>query len=224
MENGNPPHDAPRKDDPRGNLGTRSEPAWPRDPNRERPSKRYTLTSFTDAYRLDHEEPTLEYQLPPSLMNQMPATVNVPDPKILEELLLPVEEPLTRADRRGGTLGKSWAGMNGLKLAIRGDSSFFAHGYRFTIVLMFGVMIQLPPLAWIILSLCGGLILLSELFNSAIDALARVGSDKTPDHIEDEHAQAARDIGSACVLVSVIVGAAVTLALFGMRLHELLVE
>ncbi len=195
-----------------------------RDPNLERPSKRYTLTSFTDAYRLDHEEPTLDYQLPPSLMNQMPAPVSVPDPKILEELLLPVEEPLTRADRRGGTLGKSWAGLNGLKLAIRGDSSFFAHGYRFTIVLMFGVMIQLPPLAWIILSICGGLILLSELFNSAIDALARVGTGKSPNEVEDEHAQAARDIGSACVLVSVIVGAAVTLALFGMRLHELLVE
>jgi|GEM_PF-2869888 len=195
-----------------------------RDPNLERPSKRYTLTSFTDAYRLDHEEPTLDYQLPPSLMNQMPAPVSVPDPKILEELLLPVEEPLTRADRRGGTLGKSWAGLNGLKLAIRGDSSFFAHGYRFTIVLMFGVMIQLPPLAWIILSICGGLILRSELINSAIDALARVGFGKSPGEVEDEHAQAARDIGSACVLVSVIVGAAVTLALFGMRLHELLVE
>lgn len=197
-----------------------------RDPNQDRPSKRYTLTSFTDAYRLDHEEPTLDYQLPPSLMNQMPAPapVAIPDPKVLEELLLPVEEPLTRADRRGGTLGKSWAGLNGLKLAIRGDSSFFAHGYRFTIVLMFGVMIQLPPVAWIILAICGGLILLSELFNSAIDALIRVGMAKTSGEGEDERATAARDIGSACVLVSVIVGAAVTLALFGMRLHELLAE
>jgi diacylglycerol kinase len=215
----NAPHDARRRD---GDQAVHADSYSPRDPNRERPSKRYTLTAFTDAYRLDHEEPTLEYQLPPSLMNQMPAPVTVPDPKILEELLLPVEAPLTRADRRGGTLGKSWAGLNGLKLAIRGDSSFFAHGYRFTIVLMFGVMIQLPPLAWIILSLCGGLILLSELFNSAIDALAR--SSAGLETLDDEHAQAARDIGSACVLVSVIIGAAVTLALFGMRLHELLME
>lgn len=220
----NAPNDASRQDGDPAAGSHRPLTFRTRDPNLERPSKRYTLTSFTDAYRLDHEEPTLDYQLPPSLMNQMPAPVSVPDPKILEELLLPVEEPLTRADRRGGTLGKSWAGLNGLKLAIRGDSSFFAHGYRFTIVLMFGVMIQLPPLAWIILSICGGLILLSELFNSAIDALARIGSEKSPEVVEDEHAQAARDIGSACVLVSVVVGAAVTLALFGMRLHELLVE
>lgn len=220
----NAPNDASRQDGDPAAGPYRPLTFRTRDPNQERPSKRYTLTSFTDAYRLDHEEPTLEYQLPPSLMNQMPAPVSVPDPKILEELLLPVEEPLTRADRRGGTLGKSWAGLNGLKLAIRGDSSFFAHGYRFTIVLMFGVMIQLPPLAWIILSLCGGLILLSELFNSAIDALARSGVAKASGEVEDEHAQAARDIGAACVLVSVVVGAAVTLALFGMRLHELLVE
>lgn len=220
----NAPHDASRTETGQP-AGTHRPIAFrTRDPNQDRPSKRYTLTSFTDAYRLDHEEPTLDYQLPPSLMNQMPSPVTVPDPKVLEELLLPVEEPLTRADRRGGTLGKSWAGLNGLKLAIRGDSSFFAHGYRFTIVLMFGVMIQLPPVAWIILAICGGLILLSELFNSAIDALIRVGTAKTDGEGEDERATAARDIGSACVLVSVIVGAAVTLALFGMRLHELLTE
>lgn len=204
----------------RRSESTGFEPRSPRDANRDRPSKRYILTSYTDAYRLDHDEPTLEYQLPPSLMDQMPAPAIIPDPKILEELLLPMEEPLTRADRRGGTLGKSRAGLNGLKLAIRGDSSFFAHGYRFTIVLMFGAMIQLPPLAWIILSICGGLVLLSELFNSAIDALTRsvaVGEG-------DEHAQAARDIGAASVMISVIVGFAVTIALFGIRLNELLTE
>lgn len=184
----------------------------------ERPSKRYTLTAHSDAYRLDRDE---KPEIPEWVLQRaaaLPLSSEPIDPAILAELSLPLVEPLAKADRQGGTLGKSRAGLHGLKLAIRGDSSFFAHGYRFTIVLMFGVMIQLAPVAWLLLCLCAGLILLAELQNSAIDTFVRCSNP------EEEHARAARDIGAAGVLISVFIGAAVTLALFVIRFRELLAE
>ncbi|MEI7922357.1 MAG: diacylglycerol kinase [Planctomycetota bacterium] len=202
----------------RSSTDSRENPSPPSQNSPERPSKRYTLTAYSDAYRLDREDlnqPTAE-QWAQKLATQQ----DYPAPKqeLLDELSLPMLEPLSKADRRGGTIGKSWAGLNGLKLAIRGDSSFFAHAYRFTIVLMFGVMLQLAPIAWLLLALCAALVLMAELYNSAIDTIVR-----SPGH-DPEHAQAACDIGSACVLVSVTISAAVTIALFALRLKEIFTE
>lgn len=184
----------------------------------DRPSKRYTLTSYSDAYRLDRDEPPAVHEWVSQQAAKLAVSSDSIDPNILAELSLPLVEPLAKADRRGGTIGKSKAGLHGLKLAVRGDSSFFAHGYRFTIVLMFGVMIELSPVAWLILLICACLILISELHNSAIDTFIRCSR---PD---EEHAQAARDIGSASVLVSVSIGFTVTIALFVMRFIDLLAE
>jgi diacylglycerol kinase (ATP) len=185
----------------------------------DRPSKRYTLTSQSDAYRLDrsgNEEPLPEW-IRQKVAEVTPAAGEIA-PQLLAELSAPLSEPLARADCPGGTIGKSRAALHGLKLAIRGDSSFFAHAYRFTIVLMFGVMIQLPPVAWLILSVCAGQILLAELHNSAIDAFLRCC---TPD---EQHARAARDIGAAGVFISVTIGTSITAALFIIRMSELLAE
>ena len=44
-------------------------------------------------------------------------------------------EPTAQADR-GNARGKLAAGWRGLKSAIRGDSSFFAHGYRGTLIVI----------------------------------------------------------------------------------------
>jgi len=185
----------------------------------DRPSKRYTLTTHSDAYRLDRSasaEPLPEWIM--QKIAEIPPEARDLDPNLLAELSRPLPEPLARADCPGGTIGKSRAAVHGLKLAIRGDSSFFAHAYRFTIVLMFGVMIQLPPFAWLILSVCAGQILLAELFNSAIDAFLRCST------ADDEHTRAARDIGAAGVFVAVAIGTSITVALFVIRRSELLAE
>jgi len=46
---------------------------------------------------------------------------------------------------------------------------------------------------------------------------------RSPSH-DQEHAQAARDIGAAGVLVSVMISVSVTLALFGLRLKDIFTE
>lgn len=184
----------------------------------DRPSKRYTLTAYSDAYRLDRDEYMNQPTIPKDSSVYAQYMQEPPARELLDELSVPAIEPLTKADNRGGTIGKSRAGLTGLALAIRGDSSFFAHAYRFTIVLMFGVMIQLPPFAWLVLCLSGTLVVISELYNSAIDSIVRATK------IDDAHATAARDIGSASVLVSVSIGVAITVAVFAIRLLEIFAE
>ncbi len=48
--------------------------------------------------------------------------------------LLEIPPPLTSRAGRRGSREKFAAGMRGLKHAIRGDSSFFAHAYRGTLI------------------------------------------------------------------------------------------
>ncbi len=57
------------------------------------------------------------------------------DESRLKEQLETGPELTSRADRRNAR-GKFLAGIRGLKHAIRGDSSFFAHGYRGTLIAM----------------------------------------------------------------------------------------
>ena len=55
------------------------------------------------------------------------------DESRLEHQFDAVPELTARADRRN-TRSKMLAGIRGLKHAVRGDSSFFAHGYRGTMI------------------------------------------------------------------------------------------
>ena len=67
-----------------------------------------------------------------------PAAVAAPFPAGYDERDWTAEEPsepTAHADRRNAR-GKLAAGWRGLKSAIRGDSSFFAHGYRGTLIVI----------------------------------------------------------------------------------------
>ena len=76
---------------------------------------------------------------------------------------------------------KLWAGLSGWKHALRGDSSFFAHGYRVVLVALTAAMLGISPQSWIMLVLAGCSIFIAELNHSAIDTLARaVGDPEEP--------------------------------------------
>src|SRR5262249_55619218 len=57
---------------------------------------------------------------------------------------------LPRAGRRNSR-EKFAAGLRGLKHAIRGDSSFFAHAYRGTLIAITAAMLSVDPLGWCLL-------------------------------------------------------------------------
>jgi diacylglycerol kinase len=130
--------------------------------------------------------------------------------------LEPSPEPAAQADRRN-VQGKLAAGWRGLKAAVRGDSSFFAHSYRGTLIAIAATMLGVDLRGWCLLALGACLVLLSELTHSAVDTLARAVGDP-----EEYRLRTAREIAAAGVLVAAVGAAAVTLTVLGTRLVELL--
>src|SRR5689334_14414898 len=77
-----------------------------------------------------------------------------------------------RAGRRT-MRAKLAAGLSGLKHAVRGDSSFFAHAYRGLLIGLIAAILGVGPLGWCLLVLSAAMVLIAELAHSAIDTLAR---------------------------------------------------
>lgn len=145
-------------------------------------------------------------------------TVLLDDPVRIAALarrLAELEEPQPWTPRAGRkTLReKLLAGLRGLKHAIRGDSSFFAHGYRATLIGLIAAQLGVNAYSWCILVLGFGLVLVAELAHSAIDTLARLIGD--PD---DPPLLMAREIAAAGVLVAVFVSASVSITILLLRL------
>lgn len=128
-------------------------------------------------------------------------------------------EPPQWASRAGqrGARAKLTAGLCGLKLAIRGDSSFFAHAYRGILIALTAALLQVGPLGWSLLVIAACLVLISELAYSAVDTLARAIGD--PD---EPRLRIARDIATAGVLVAAFGSGAVTITVLTLKLGELL--
>ncbi len=141
------------------------------------------------------------------------------DDVLLDDILArlaPSPAPAAQADRRN-VQGKLAAGWRGLKAAVRGDSSFFAHGYRGTLIAIAAAMLGVDLRGWCLLVLGACLVMLSELTHSAVDTLARAAGDP-----EAYRLKTAREIAAAGVLVAAVGAAAVTLTVLSTRLFELL--
>jgi diacylglycerol kinase len=137
------------------------------------------------------------------------------DPGSLEEIDTP-QVRITRAGRRD-LRAKLVAGLVGVKCAVRGDSSFFAHAYRALLSFLIAGMIGVTPLGWCLLVLALGLVLIAELTHSAVDTLARAIGD--PD---EPQLKMARDIAAAGVLLAVIVSATIWITVQTLKLGEYL--
>jgi diacylglycerol kinase len=121
-----------------------------------------------------------------------------------------------QADRRN-TRGKLAAGWRGLKSAIRGDSSFFAHGYRGTLIAITAALLGIDQRGWCLLVIGACLVLIAELAHSAVDTLARAVGD--PD---EPMLKTAREIAAAGVLVAAFGAGAVTAVVLSWKFAELL--
>ncbi|GAB5406327.1 MAG: diacylglycerol kinase family protein [Aureliella sp.] len=107
--------------------------------------------------------------------------------------------------------------FRGIPAGVRGQSSFTVH-FAFTAgVLVLAKMLQCQRWEWVILLLCIGVVLTAELFNSALEHLARGLCSE-----QNEQVGAALDIASAAVLVASIFSAIVGLMILGPRIVALL--
>ncbi len=127
-----------------------------------------------------------------------------------------VPQLTARADRRN-TRSKMLAGVRGLKHAIRGDSSFFAHAYRGTLIVITAGLLGVNQWSWCLLVIAASLVLIAELAHSAVDTLARAIGDP-----EEPRLCMAREIAAAGVLVAAFGSGAVTLTVLSWKLAQLL--
>src|SRR5436853_2204203 len=61
--------------------------------------------------------------------------------------------------------------FRGLKLGVRGHSSFFVHFFFAALVLAAGTVLHCTLFEWCVLLGCIGMVLTAELFNSAIETI-----------------------------------------------------
>jgi diacylglycerol kinase len=107
--------------------------------------------------------------------------------------------------------------LRGLKLGIRGHSSFFVHFFFSALVLAAAVVLRCELEQWCLLFLCIGLVLTAELFNSAVETLFR-GLDE----VTKEKTWRCLDISAGAVLMASVFAVAVGVAVFLKRLAAIL--
>ena len=109
------------------------------------------------------------------------------------------------------------AAFRGLKLGVRGHSSFFVHFFFTALVLVAAVVLRCEVWQWCTLLLCIGLVLTAELFNSAVETLFRGLDEATR-----ERAWPCLDVAAGAVLLASLVAAVVGGLVFVSRLVTLL--
>jgi diacylglycerol kinase len=127
-------------------------------------------------------------------------------------------EPGT-ARRRRSWRNKFRAAFRGVKLGVRGHSSFSIHIFFTAMVIAAAIVLRCGPLEWCILLGCIGLVMIAELFNSAMETLFRGLDEATR-----ERAWPALDIAAGAVLLAsitaAVLGAIVFLRQLGMVIGE----
>lgn len=122
-------------------------------------------------------------------------------------------EPLPRVPPRRTWRSKFREAFKGIKLGVRGQSSFFVHFFAATLVIVTATTLQCDFVEWCVLVGCIGLVLTAELFNSAIETMFR-GLDSAS---RDRH-HGALDIAAGAVLISSITAVVIGIIIFGRRL------
>jgi len=119
---------------------------------------------------------------------------------------------------RRSTRAKFAAGLRGLKLAVRGDSSFFAHTYRGVLIVFSAIMLGVDLWGWCLLVFGAALVLIAELTHSAVENLSRAIQSLSPSTSTADATQTARDIADAGVLVAATSSGAITVVVLVVKL------
>jgi diacylglycerol kinase len=127
----------------------------------------------------------------------------------------PPEAPARR--RRRPWRDKFRAALRGLKLGVRGHSSFFVHFFVTAVVLACAIVLQCDRTEWCLLAGCIGAVLTAELFNSALEMLFRCLDAETRDR-----AWPALDVAAGAVLLASATASVIGCLVFVPKLVRLL--
>jgi diacylglycerol kinase len=125
----------------------------------------------------------------------------------------PPSEALPRRRPGRGWPAKLRDAGRGLKLGIRGHSSFFVHFFAAALVAAVAAALQCAVLEWALLLGCVGAVLTTELFNSALETLFH-GLDSAT----KERLVGVLDIAAGAVLLAGVTAAVVGGIVLGNRL------
>jgi diacylglycerol kinase len=131
-------------------------------------------------------------------------------------LVSPSEAPRP-PQRRRPWRRKFGEAFRGLKLGIRGQSSFSVHFFFTALVVAAAVALGCELLEWCLLLACIGMVLVAELFNSAVETLFRGLDEATR-----QRAWPCLDIAAGAVLLASIVAVIIGSLIFLSRLAPLL--
>ncbi len=107
--------------------------------------------------------------------------------------------------------------FRGMKAGVRGQSSFFVHFFLTAAVIVAAVVLRVELIEWCILLICIAMVLSAEMFNSALESMAKAITGETDPHLGNS-----LDIGSGAVLVAAIGAAIVGGIIFINRLGMML--
>ena len=99
--------------------------------------------------------------------------------------------------------------FDGLKYAYLHEQSLLLHVIVMSIIIAFGIVFEITPIQWVITLVMGALILVTELFNTSIEAVV--------DMVTDEYhplAKVAKDTASAACFVADMVALGMWLVVF----------
>jgi diacylglycerol kinase len=94
--------------------------------------------------------------------------------------------------------------FRGIKLGIRGHSSFFVHFFFAALVAVAALVLRCGALQWCVLLGCIGLVMTAELFNSAVETLFRGLDEATKERVWP-----CLDIAAGAVLLASLVSAVI---------------
>jgi diacylglycerol kinase len=105
----------------------------------------------------------------------------------------------------------------GIKLGVRGHSSFCVHFFFAALALVAGLALQCDVIEWCLILGCVGLVITAELFNSAIETLFHGLDAESKGRI-----RGCLDIAAGAVLVASVTAATVGALVFTRRVLTLL--
>src|SRR5438552_827168 len=107
--------------------------------------------------------------------------------------------------------------LRGVKLGVRGHSSFFVHFFCAALVVTAALVLQCALIEWCVLLGCVGAVLTAELFNSALETLFH-GLDAAA----KQRLRGVLDIAAGAVLLASGTAAVIGALIFGQRLMAIL--
>ena len=107
--------------------------------------------------------------------------------------------------------------FRGVKLGVRGHSSFFVHFFFAALVIAAAIVLDCAFEQWCLLFLCIGLVLTAELFNSAVEVLFRGLDEETR-----QRTWPALDIAAGAVFMASVIAVLVGCIIFATQVvHRL---